>query len=134
MDNRLSSKLIGITAVILVLIVAAWVFVKFVAPNIPETRSNLVQSEEAVRLTAVALRKFLPGQDVRIERRFGYNLKLYVDRKPFDDIPFIDRKAIVAELGRLWCGNIGDHWLARVSVVDISSGARLAIHACVFGD
>jgi len=81
----------------------------------------------------MALRNVLPGQDVRIERLFAYNLKLYVDRQPFDDIPHPDRKPIMAKIGRLWCDNIGYHWLATVSVVDIRSGKRLFTHVCAFG-
>jgi hypothetical protein len=134
MDNRLSGKQVCavVATVLVVLTVTIWVFFQFVAPNLPESKASLAQSEEAARLTATALQKFLPGQEVHIERRFANNLKLYVDRNPFEEITNPDRKAVMSELGRLWCDNIAGHWLARVSVVDVRSGDRLANYTCAF--
>jgi len=126
-------SLIAIGAVSVVLVSIVWVFVALVAPNLKASAESLAKSEEAAQLSATALRSSLPGHDVRIERLFAYNLKLYVERKPFENILDADRKALMAKIGRLWCGNIGDHWLARVSIVDIQTGERLSTHLCVFG-
>ena len=124
--------MIGIAIVSIVLVTSAWLFVVIVAPNFPASTSSLVKSERAAYLTAMALRNFMPGHDVRIERLFAYNLKLYADRKSFEDIPYPDRSDIMEKIGRLWCDNIGYHWLARVGVFDIRSGDRLATHVCAF--
>jgi hypothetical protein len=125
--------LMAVGAVSIVLVLVTWALVVLVAPSLPASKWSLAKSEEAATLTATALRKFLPGHDVRIERLFAYNLKLYVDRKPFEDIPYPDRKAMMAKIGRSWCDNIEYRWLARVGVFDIRSGKKLSAHACVFG-
>jgi hypothetical protein len=127
-------SLIAGGAVSVVFIVVIWVFVELVAPKLKPSAESLAQSEEATQLTATALRSSLPGHDVRIERLFAFNLKLYVDRKPFEELPYPDRKAIMAKIGRSWCDNIGYHLLARVGVFDIRSGDNLLTHACVFGN
>jgi|GEM_PF-3278478 len=124
--------LIGLATVFVALLSLSWVFGRLIAPNFPASTSSLVKSEGAVYSTAMALRNFLPGHDVRIERRFAYNLRLYVDRKPFEDIPYPDRKPMMAKIGQLWCNSIGNQWLARVSVFDIRSGERLSTHVCAF--
>lgn len=125
--------LIGIGAVSVVVVAVIWGFVALVSPKIRPSAESLARSEEAAQLATTALRDFLQGNDVRIERLFAYNLKLYVDRKPFENIPYADRKALMAKIGRLWCDNIGYHLLARVGVFDIHSGEKLSAQACVFG-
>ena len=125
--------LIGIATVSIALVVVTWIFVVIIAPNFPASRSSLTNSERAAYLTALALRNFLPGHDVRIERLFAYNLKLYVDRKSFEDIPYPDRNHTMEKMARLWCDNIGQPWLGRVGVFDIRSGERLTTHVCAFG-
>ena len=131
--QRIDDSLIGLVTVAIALVIITWLFVLIVAPMFPAPRSTLAQSEMAADLTALTLRNFLPGHDVRIERQFAYNLKLYVDRKSFEDIPYPDRNNIVEKIGRLWCNNIEYPWLPRVSVFDIRSGERLATHLCAFG-
>lgn len=132
--TAIGSLLFGITMVAVALVMSIWLFVAIIAPKLPASKSNLVKSERAAYLSAMALRNFLPGHDVRIERRFAYNLNLYIDRKPFEDIPYPDRKLVMAKIGRLWCNNIIEYqWLARVGVFDIRSGERLSRYVCVLG-
>ena len=121
--------LMGIGVVSFALALVALLIV-FIVPNLPASTSSLARSHDAAHMTAMALRNFLPGQDVQIERRFAYNLKLYVHRKPFENHTYSNRKAVMAKIGSLWCDNIGDQWLARVGVFDIVSGDRLSTHAC----
>jgi hypothetical protein len=131
--KKIGGLLIGIATVSIALVMVTWLFVVIIAPNFPASRSSLTKSERAAHLTALALRNFLPGHDVRIERLFAYNLKLYVDRKSFEDIPYPDRNVVTERMGRLWCDNIEHPWLGRVGVFDIRSGDRLATHVCAFG-
>ena len=131
--NKIGGLLIGIATVSIALVMVTWLFVVIIAPNFPATRSSLTNSERAASLTALALRNFLPGHDVRIERLFAYNLKLYIDRKSFEDIPYPDRNDIIEKMGRLWCDNIGQPWLGRFGVFDIRSGKRLTTHVCALG-
>jgi len=124
----------SIAIVFVALAMIAWLFVAKVAPKLPASKASLAESERAAYLSAMALRNFLPGHDVRIERRFAYNLNLYIDRKPFEDIPYPDRKLVMAKIGRLWCDNIIEYqWLARVGVFDVRSGERLSRYVCVLG-
>ena len=132
--QAISGLLFGSIVVSVALVMIAWLFVAIIAPNLPATKSSLAKSERAAYLSAMALRNFLPGHDVRIERQFAYNLNLYVDRKPFEDIPYPDRKLIMAKIGRLWCDNIEYQWLAKVSVLDVRSGERLSRYVCAFGN
>lgn len=131
--QTIGALLIGIVTVFIALVMVAWLFVVIIAPNFPVPRSSLAKSERAGYLAALALRNFLPGHDVRIERLFAYNLKLYVDRKSFEDIPYPDRNYITEKISRLWCDNIGYPWLGRAGIFDIRSGDRLATHVCAFG-
>jgi hypothetical protein len=125
--------LMSVGAASIALVLAAFVFVVFIAPTLPASTSSLAKSEEAAALAATAFQNFLPGHEVRVERRFAYNLTLYVDRKSFENIPSHDRKAMMAKIKRLWCDNIGEKWLARLSVFDIVSGRRLEMYICAFG-
>ena len=131
--QKIGVLLIGIATVSIALVMVTWLFIVIIAPNFPASRSSLTNSERAASLTALALRNFLPGRDVRIERLFAYNLKLYIDRTSFEDIPYPDRKDIMEKMGRLWCDNIGQPWLGRFGVFDIRSGKRLTTHVCAFG-
>src|SRR5262245_41596106 len=131
--QAVSLSLIAAGAVFVVLLAVVWVFVALVAPKLRASAESLAQSEEATQLTATALRNALPRQDVRIERLFAYNLKLYVARKSFEEMPYADRNDLMQKIGRLWCDNIGDRWLARIGVFDIRSGERLSTHTCAFG-
>jgi hypothetical protein len=129
-------KALGVLSIgigtVFVAVLVSWAFVLFIVPYFPASRSSLVKSEGAAYSTAMTLRNFLPGYDVRIDRRFAYNLRLYVERKPFEDIPYPDRKPMIKKIGHLWCNSIGHQWLARVSVFDIRSGERLSTHVCAF--
>src|SRR5262245_49398772 len=87
--------LIGIGTIFLAFLTVIWVFLVLIAPKLPASRESLAQSEGAAQLAATALRNLLPGEEVRIERLFAYNLKLYVDEKRFEAIPYPDRKAVM---------------------------------------
>ena len=131
--QAIGGLLMGMGVICIAFVLVAWVLLAVIAPSLPASTASLAKSEGAANLSAMALRNFLPGHDVRIERQFAYNLKLYVDRKPFEDIPYPDRVAIMAKIGQLWCGNIGYQWLARVSVFDVRSGKKLFSHGCAIG-
>jgi hypothetical protein len=112
------------------LVIALWLFVVIIGPMLPASKASLSKSDAAANLTAVALWNALPGHTARVDRRFGDNLNLYVQRKVFEDIPYPDRDDVVQNIGRTWCENIEYPWLPRVSIFDIRTGKRLTTHVC----
>ena len=114
------------------LCIAVWLFIMIVGPMFPASKKSLANSEKAAGLAVAALMSALPDRTALVDRRFGYNLDLYVDRKAFEDIPYPDRKAAVEKIARAWCNNIEYPWFPRVKVFDIRSGKRLSTHVCAF--
>jgi len=127
----------GLSKVILTagagLLVAFWLFIIIVGPMFPASNASITKSETAASLAVAALWNSLAGHAAPLDRRFGNNLDLYVNRKVFEEIPYPDRNDAVEKIGRAWCDNIQYPWLPRVSVFDIRSGKRLATHVCAFG-
>jgi hypothetical protein len=135
--SRLILEIAGLSKVILTagagLLVAVWLFIIIIGPRYPASQESLAKSESATNLITVALSNAMPDNPVRIDRRFGHNLDLYVNRKAFEEIPGPDRNDAVGEIGRAWCDILEYPWLPRVSLYDIQSGKRLATHICAFG-
>lgn len=135
--SRLILEWAGLSKVILTggagLLVAAWLFIIIIGPRYPASQAGLAKSESATNLTVVVLSKAMPDHPARIDRRFGNNLDLYVNRKAFEEILYPDRNDAVEKIGRAWCDNIEHPWLPRVSLYDIRSGKRIATHVCAFG-
>lgn len=122
-----------IMTVCVVLVIATWLFVVIIGPMFPASQASFAKSDTAANLAAVALWNALPGHAARVDRRFGDNLNLYVNRKVFEDIPYPDRNDVVEKIRRAWCDNIEYPWLPRVSIYDIRSGKRLSTYVCAVG-
>lgn len=129
--NHYAVKNIVITLLLLAMFPA---FIMIVGPEFPATEESLMRSDGAASVAAASLAKALQGNTVRVDRRFGDNLNLYLHRKAFEQVPDGTRDAVVKKVGESWCENVSLPWLPRVALYDIDSGTRLATHHCVFGE
>ncbi len=92
-------------------------------------RSKLTGAIKAVRTETF---KSFPGAEIRLEPRFGENLKLYISRNHFESVPYPDRPELVARIGKAWCSNIQQtYFLPSLSVRDMRNADKLASYNCV---
>jgi hypothetical protein len=92
-------------------------------------RSKLTGAMQAVRSETV---KSFAGAEVRLEPRFAENLRLYISRDHFENVPFPDRSELVARIGKAWCSNIQrKYFLPGLSVHDIRNADKLSSYNCI---
>ena len=92
-------------------------------------RSKLTGAIQAVRTETF---KSFPGAEIRIDPRFGENLKLYISRNHFENMPYPDRSELVARIGKAWCSNIQQtYFLPSVSVRDLHNADKLGSYNCI---
>ena len=128
MSHRVVKNILA-TAILSVMFPA---FVMIVGPEFPAPKESLVRSDEAASLAATTLSNALRGHTVRVDRRFGDNLNLYLSKNAFELMPDPARDEVVRKVGKSWCNNADYPWLPRVAIYDIATGTRLAAHHCVF--
>ena len=109
-------------------------FIMIVGPEFPATEESLMRSDSAASTAAGSLSKALRGNTVRVDRRFGDNLNLYLHRKAFEQVPDGTRDTVIKKVGESWCAHASLPWLPRVALYDIESGTRIATHHCVLSD
>jgi hypothetical protein len=66
----------------------------------------------------------------RIEVLDGANVDVFIPRREFEDIAFPDRRAVMREMGDVWCSGVPHLYLPEVRVRDIRTGEKLAAFAC----
>jgi hypothetical protein len=115
-------------ALALSLVVAPlWLAAILVAPWLPEPDTSPSRVEPLRQRT---LRVF-GDQTVRIEKRRGGNVRVYISRVSYEAIPYPDRDDVMRDVAEAWCANV-DSWLfPSVVVVDIKTGGRLDSCFCV---
>jgi len=92
-------------------------------------RSLLTGAIQAVRTETF---KSFPGVEIRLEPRFGENLRLYISRSHFEGVPYPDRAEIVSRIGKAWCGNIKQkYFLPSLSFRDIRNADKLSSYNCI---
>ena len=68
--------------------------------------------------------------EIRLERRFGNNLRIYVNKTSFEEIYYPDRQLVVEDFGVYWCDSVDKTYLPSVYFIDIHTGAKLTSYSC----
>ena len=70
--------------------------------------------------------------EVRLERRFGNNLRLYVSKDSFEKIYYPDRQRAIKDFAVFWCDHVDKTYVPSVYLVDIHTGKRLTSYSCLW--
>jgi hypothetical protein len=70
-------------------------------------------------------------QTVRIEARWGGNVRVYISRERYEAIPYPDRDGVMRDVAAAWCANVDPWLIPSVVVVDIKTGDRLDSCFCL---
>jgi hypothetical protein len=110
-----------------------WLAIAFFGDNFKADKQDdlLTQKAQVALLSACSLA--FPNAESRIEPRFGGNVRVYIGKHDFENVPYPDRENVVTQLGKAWCDNVDHTLLASVSINDIRTGDRLASYSCVIG-
>jgi hypothetical protein len=75
--------------------------------------------------------------EIRIELRWNANVRVYLKRHEFENIPYPDRDAVMERIGKAWFGkdpSMGNVVFSSVSIHDIRTGQKLASYRVWFLD
>lgn len=118
------------TAVVF-LVAICWFVLVLLSPYFHVASKNIPRLFNARMSVTAACTSAFPGAEVRIEPRFGNNVRLYLSKDDFEHILYPDRDSVVDRIGQAWCENIGQFLLPKVYIYDIRTGEYLASYDCI---
>jgi hypothetical protein len=72
--------------------------------------------------------------DIQLKQLGGYSLEIWISKKSFESVGYLDRKSILQSIGKDWCDKFGGWKSPTVVVRDATSGKDLATYHCTFGN
>ena len=109
-----------------------WLIIVAFADNFKVSDTKRGKLTGAIQAVRTETFKSFPGAELRLEPRFGENLRLYISRKHFESVPYPDRPELVARIGKAWCSNIQQiYFFPSLSVRDMRNADKLASYNCV---
>jgi hypothetical protein len=70
--------------------------------------------------------------DIRVVQLGGFNVEVWIPRRNFDSVNYLDRKAFVETSGGAWCSS-ADGWTSpTLTVRDAGTAKALAVFHCTF--
>lgn len=123
-------KVEAVFGVVCVSVVVFWAaYSSFIAPARRDETALYAQECETIQKLAVLAFGEL---DMRLEKREGANVRLYIDRSTFENVPFPDRQIVVEALGEQWCSSVSGTFLPALTIHDIRDGRQLARYGCTW--
>ncbi len=110
-----------------------WLIIMLFGDIFKVTKAKRGKLRGAIHAVQTVADKSFPGANVRIEPRFGGNLRLYIARDHFENVPDSNRPDTVARIGKAWCSHIQQkYFLPSFSVRDMRNANKLASYNCVY--
>lgn len=73
-----------------------------------------------------------PSASVHLKQLGGYNLEIWIARRSFETLGYLDRKALLESVGKDWCDRFGGWECPAIVVREIKAGNRLGTYHCLF--
>ena len=109
----------------------AWLIIVAFADNFKVSDAKRSKITGAIQAVRAETSKGFPGAEIRLDPRFGENLRLYISRNHFENVPYPDRSEFVERIGKAWCSNIQQtYFLPGLSVRDLRNADKLASYNC----
>lgn len=112
----------GCGSIICFIIIVGWLFVVLFGNYFKEGPNELVAPSRTLLLQCLEEFK----SHVRIEPRWGGNVRVYVRKDIFENLDFPDREDLLKKLGMTWFNTVNCSYLPVLSVHDIRTGKKLA--------
>jgi hypothetical protein len=97
-------------------------------PEKPELESTL---DERAAMTKTLAASF-PTAAIELKQLGGFNLEVWISKKEFESISYLDRKTLLETVGKPWCDKFGGWKCPTITVRDDKGGKELGAYHCLF--
>jgi hypothetical protein len=104
----------------------------FMIPHTDAEKAELETAADARAAIVKTLSQSYPTADVQVKQLGGFNLELWISKKNFESISYLDRKGVLETVGRGWCESYGGWECPTITVRDEKSGKELGSYHCLF--
>ncbi len=130
---RLIGEMIaGWVGLIFAVIVLVWFVVVLFGSYFAASDQTLPTSDSATYEVMLKASALFGTNNIRVDRRSVNNVRLYIGRVDFENIPYPDREKVVEMIAKTWCSRVDTTYLPTVYIQDIRTGERLASYNCLW--
>jgi|SRR2546428_1224555 len=105
---------------------------RYIRANPEGTNQFLVERQKIDRELCRTASNLFVTDEIRSERRFGNNLRLYIDKASFEKLYYPDRQRAIKDVAVFWCDHIDKTYVPSLYFVDIHTGERLTSNSCLW--
>jgi hypothetical protein len=103
-----------------------------ISPYTNADGTDLARMEKTRSDLATSFSLEFGASDVRIEQQGGFNVQVWIPRRAFESVDYLDRKAFMEASGNQWCNNADGASSPTLTVKDAGDAKSLAIFHCTF--
>jgi|GEM_PF-2978354 hypothetical protein len=114
------------------LIVVLYFAAILVVPHFDPEKADIEKTADARAAIVKTFSQSFPAAEIQVKQLGAFSLEVWISKKNFESVGYLDRKALVESVGKGWCDLYGGWMFPTVAVRDEKSGKELAVYHSLF--
>lgn len=117
---------------LVVLGVVCWFAAIYIIPHTDPEKLEVETAAVGRASIATMFSIAFPAAEIQVKQLGGYSLEVWISRRDFESVGYLQRKGLIEIVGKGWCERYGGWTCPTVAVRDDKGGKELAVYHCLF--